>query len=164
MRGLDGVVVADHVIGEDDVTLLGETDAECLGRRKMSSFSRRPYGPMAVRIDDAGMFGGGVEGAIKIAAEIVAWQGFEEHFFDGVAVALETAEDFGVGRAALGHGIQAGGRKDLFAQLKALRFSQSCRLWNSGSLAWVSVLGVLVLRLSCVGIWAAEEGGREQQC
>ena len=52
--------------------------------------------PMAVGRKDGGVLARLAQGPVKVAAQVVAGQGLDQHFFDGVAGALQPAEDLGL--------------------------------------------------------------------
>ena len=58
----------------------------------------------------------GLQRAVEVAAEIVAGEGFEQHFLDGVVLVLDAPEDLGVEVVFRKQGQQAGGGENLLAQ------------------------------------------------
>src|SRR5215471_18952247 len=110
MRGLDGVVVADHVVGEDDVALLGEIDA-ARGDGSECRVLQASVVPVAMRGNHRGESSrwGRLGWPVEIAAEIVAGQRFDQDLLYGVGAVLDAPEDLRMERVLRRHGEESGG-------------------------------------------------------
>ena len=84
------VVVADHVVQEDDAAELRPANAALLDLGIDPAVL-----PVAVRAEDARHLAGRVDRPVEVAAEREAREGFEHDLLDRVAVARELAVDLG---------------------------------------------------------------------
>ncbi len=62
---------------------------------------------------------------VEVASKVVAGEGFDEDFFDDAVFGFDAAEDLGVERGAVGHGVETGGEEDLAAE--SVRLSPGLR-------------------------------------
>ena len=113
------VVVTDHIVGEDDVTLPGEVYAAGWNGADLVILQAPPL-PMAVGTDDPGERTGFPSGAVEIPRGEEARKGLEMDLFNAVAFALDSGEDLGVEGRRLMLGQQTGGDPDLQAQRRRL--------------------------------------------
>ena len=91
------VVVADHVVQEDDAAELGPADAALLDLGIDPAVL-----PVAVRAEHAGQLAGLAGRPVEVAAEREPGERLEHDLLDRVAVALELAVDLGVERGLRG--------------------------------------------------------------
>ena len=109
---LVAVVVADHVVREDGVSLAGEVDAAAGDRSQVRVFKAAGF-PVAMRTDDAG---GGpflAEGPVEVTADEESGEGFKVGLFDGVPLAFDTAADPGFEQCLFREWIEAQGDEDV---------------------------------------------------
>src|SRR5205823_13750371 len=115
MRHLEGVVVAQHVISENHVTLPRQTYAQ-RGSGVERLILQPPIRPVALRIQYPGMLRPPVARTIQIAAEIETRQRLQEDFLDGVLFRFDLAEALRMKRSLLRQGREPGVYQNLFAQ------------------------------------------------
>ena len=87
------VVVADHVVHEDDAAELGPANTALLDLGIHS-----PVFPVSVRTEDRGHAAALIRRPVEVAAEGEAGKGLEDNLLDRVIVAIELAVDPGVER------------------------------------------------------------------
>src|SRR5262245_58339419 len=107
MRKLIGVVVADHVIAEDDESMPGKVDASCRNGNAVRIFEPA-VSPVAVGADDGWKRSGFATWAIEVASQIETRIRFEQDLLHRVIArviaAIEATENVGVDRHLLRHG------------------------------------------------------------
>ena len=109
------VVVADHVVREDDVALPGEGDAARRDRARVAVL-QPPVGPVAVRGEHPGEGPGLPHRAVQVPRDVEARVALEVDLLDGVVAPLDPAEDLRVERGLLRHRPQARAHQDLLAE------------------------------------------------
>ena len=108
------VVVADHVIQEDDAAQLGPSDAALLDLGIDPAVL-----PVAVRAEDARDLARRAGRPIEVAAEREAGERLEHDLLDRVAVAVELAVHLGIERRLREHRPEAQGHEHLLAEVRA---------------------------------------------
>ena len=116
VRQLPAVVVADHVVGEDDEPLQGEVD-RAPGHRRDRRVFEPAVRPVTVRRQNRGE-GPGAGGSIQVAGDVEARQALEVDLGNRVAVAPLLVEDLRVKRCLVGHRQQARRRKNVLAKIR----------------------------------------------
>ena len=86
-----GVVVAHHVVVQDDVALPRQCDTASDGGIELLVFQTAET-PMAVRGNHGGKGSLFADGSEEVSAEKKAWVRFEDHFFDCVILVLGLVE------------------------------------------------------------------------
>src|SRR5262245_34921197 len=115
MRDLVGVVLANHVVGENDEALSGQIDGSP-GHRHDCGVLQASVMPVTVRRYDSRKRTLPSERTVEISTEIEAWNRFEEDFLNGVALPLQFAEDLCVERTLFRHWQQARTGQNLLSQ------------------------------------------------
>ncbi len=113
------VVVADHVVREDDRAEPCERDASGRDRTSLVVFEP-PLLPVAVRAGDGRTFSLGVQRPVEVAGHVKAGVALEPDFLNRVTVALQRVEGARVQRRSFRFGVEARGCEPV-AQIFATR-------------------------------------------
>src|SRR5215471_19532986 len=115
MRQLPAVVVADHVVGEDDEALTREIDGARRHRVDLGVLEAAVR-PVAVRREDRRKRSA-ADWAIEVAGDVEAGQALEVDLRDGVIRMTPLVEDLRTQWRLLWRRQQTGGGEDVLAQV-----------------------------------------------
>jgi hypothetical protein len=115
VRELTAVVVADHVVGEDDESLAGEIDGAARDRVERRVL-QPPVSPMPMRRQHRGE-GACADWPIEVPGHQEPGQALKVDLLDGVVVLGDLAEDLRRERRTLRHRQEPGGSQDVLAQV-----------------------------------------------